>query len=76
MVRVSLGLGAVLSMLPAGIGVADGTALGVALLYGIKLPLAITTLVVLRVCTIGLPLAVGGLAWLVPPLNTAQDPTP
>ena len=75
-VRVSLGLGAVLSMLPAGIGVADGTALGVALLFGIKLPLAITTLVVFRVCTIVLPLAVGGLAWLVPPVTTAQDPIP
>lgn len=75
-VRVSLGLGAAVSMLPAGIGIADGTALGVALLYGIATPLAITTLAVLRVLTVGLPLLVGVLAWLINPRPPSQPTTP
>lgn len=68
-VRVSLGMGAVLSLLPVGLGIADSTALGMALLVGVSTPLALTTLVVLRLFTVALPLAVGGLAWWVAPLG-------
>jgi uncharacterized protein (TIRG00374 family) len=75
-VRVSLGLGAVVSMLPAGIGIADGTAFGVALLYGVATPVAIATVAVCRVFTVGLPLLVGVLAWLINTPSPSQRTTP
>lgn len=65
-IRVSLGLGAVLSMLPAGLGISDGTVLGVALVLGMSSPLMLATLLIIRFFTVALPLSVGALAWLIP----------
>ena len=60
--RVGMGISGVLSMLPAGIGVADGAGVGLALIEGLPFMDALLATAILRLLTLGVPMAVGWLA--------------
>ncbi len=58
-IRTAMALGGVLSFLPAGVGTAEATAIGLAVAFGVDRPAALAVTLVLRVCTVLLPTAVG-----------------
>ncbi len=58
-IRTAMALGGVLSFLPAGVGTAEATAIGLAVAFGVERPAALAVTLVLRVCTVLLPTAVG-----------------
>lgn len=58
-IRTAMALGGVLSFLPAGVGTAEATAIGLAVAFGINRSAALAVILVLRVCTVLLPTAVG-----------------
>ena len=58
-IRTAMALGGVLSFLPAGVGTAEATAIGLAVAFGVDRPTALAVTLVLRVCTVLLPTAVG-----------------
>ena len=60
--RVGMGISGVLSMLPAGIGVADGAGVGLALIAGLPFMDALLATAILRLLTLVVPMAVGWLA--------------
>jgi len=65
-VRVAMGLAGVLSLFPGGLGVGDGTALGISLLYGITPEQAIGATFLFRLLTLGYPMTFGLLMLAVP----------
>jgi glycosyltransferase 2 family protein len=58
-IRTAMALGGVLSFLPAGVGTAEATAIGLAVAFGVDRSAALAVTLVLRVCTVLLPTAVG-----------------
>jgi uncharacterized membrane protein YbhN (UPF0104 family) len=58
-IRTAMALGGVLSFLPAGVGTAEATAIGLAVAFGVDRPAALAVTLVLRLCTVLLPTAVG-----------------
>ncbi len=58
-IRTAMALGGVLSFLPAGIGTSEATAIGLAVAFGVARPSALAVTLVLRICTVLLPTAVG-----------------
>ena len=52
-VRVMMGLSGVMSLLPAGLGVGDGTALGLSLLYGLNPDQAFGSILLFRLFSLG-----------------------
>jgi hypothetical protein len=58
-IRTAMALGGVLSFLPAGVGTAEATAIGLAVAFGVDRSAALAVILVLRVCTVLLPTAVG-----------------
>ncbi|MEI8251388.1 MAG: lysylphosphatidylglycerol synthase transmembrane domain-containing protein [Synechococcus sp. ELA057] len=72
-VRVTMGLSGFVSLLPAGLGVTDGTGVGLSLLYGLSPRQALVATGLLRLLLIGYPLVLGWLACLsVPPHRYAR----
>jgi uncharacterized membrane protein YbhN (UPF0104 family) len=67
MVRVSMGLSGFVSLLPAGLGVTDGTGIGLSLLYGLSSAQALVATGLLRLLLIGYPLVLGWLNCLLVP---------
>ena len=60
--RVGMGISGVLSMLPAGIGVADSAGVGLALIAGLPFMDAVLATAILRLLTLIVPMALGWLA--------------
>lgn len=76
MVRVAMGLSGFVSLLPAGLGVTDGTGVGLLLFYGMSLQQALAATALFRMLLIGYPLLLGCLACLtVPPHRYARRST-
>ena len=76
MVRVTMGISGFVSLLPAGLGVSDGTGVGLSLLYGLPPRQAISATLLLRALLLGYPLAVGCLACvMLPPHRCARRST-
>jgi len=61
-VRVAMGMAGVLSLFPGGLGVGDGTALGLSLLYGLKPEQAIGATLIFRLLTLAYPVGLGLIA--------------
>lgn len=66
-IRTAMGLGGVLSFLPAGLGTSEATAIGLAMLYGADRSVALAATLVLRLCTLVLPCLLGMGALLAQP---------
>ncbi len=66
-IRTAMGLGGVLSFLPAGLGTSEATAIGLAMLYGAERSVALAATLVLRLCTLVLPCLLGMAALLSQP---------
>lgn len=66
-IRTAMGLGGVMSFLPAGLGTSEATAIGLALLYGAGRSDALAATLVLRLCTLVLPCLLGMGALLAQP---------
>ncbi|NBW62808.1 MAG: UPF0104 family protein [Synechococcaceae bacterium WB4_1_0192] len=58
-IRTATGLGGVLSLLPAGLGTSEATAIGLAMAYGAPRSVALAATLVLRVATVAVPCLVG-----------------
>ncbi|MCP9783296.1 flippase-like domain-containing protein [Cyanobium sp. WKJ7-Wakatipu] len=67
LVRVVMGLSGFVSLLPAGLGVTDGTGVGLLLLYGLSTRQALVATALLRLLLIGFPLVLGWLAYVSAP---------
>ena len=61
-IRTATGLGGVLSLLPAGLGTSEATAIGIAMAYGAGRSEALAATLVLRVATLAVPCALGVIA--------------
>ncbi|MEB3105124.1 MAG: lysylphosphatidylglycerol synthase transmembrane domain-containing protein [Cyanobacteriota bacterium] len=66
-IRTATALGGVVSLLPAGLGTSEATAIGLAMAYGAGRPQALAATLVLRVATLALPCLVGILSLLRQP---------
>ena len=66
-IRTAMGLGGVMSFLPAGLGTSEATAIGLAMLYGAGRTDALAATLVLRLCTLVLPCLLGMGALLAQP---------
>lgn len=60
-IRTAMALGGVLSILPAGLGTSEATAIGLAIGYGIDRPAALAATLVLRLATVAYPALLGSL---------------
>ncbi|MFM8258452.1 MAG: lysylphosphatidylglycerol synthase transmembrane domain-containing protein [Vulcanococcus sp.] len=58
-IRTATGLGGVLSLLPAGLGTSEATAIGLAMAYGAPRSEALAATLLLRVATVAVPCLVG-----------------
>jgi len=63
-IRTATGLGGVLSLLPAGLGTSEATAIGLAMAYGAGRSEALAATLMLRIATLAVPCLVGVLALL------------
>ena len=63
-IRTATGLGGVLSLLPAGLGTSEATAIGLAMAYGAGRSEALAATLMLRVATLAVPCALGVMALL------------
>ena len=63
-IRTAMALGGVISLLPAGLGTSEATAIGLAMAYGAGRPEALAATLVLRVATLAVPWALGVLCLL------------
>ena len=66
-IRTATGLGGVVSLLPAGLGTSEATAIGLAMLYGAGRSQALAATLVLRLCTLALPCLLGVVALMRQP---------
>lgn len=66
-IRTAMAIGGVLSLLPAGLGTSEATAIGLSMAYGASRGEALAATLVLRVATLAVPCAVGVLALLRQP---------
>lgn len=66
-IRTTTSLGGLLSLLPAGLGTSEATAIGLALLYGANHTQALAATLMLRISTLAVPCLVGVLALLRQP---------
>jgi uncharacterized protein (TIRG00374 family) len=66
-IRTATGLGGVVSLLPAGLGTSEATAIGLAMLYGAGRSQALAATLVLRLCTLALPCLIGVVALMRQP---------
>ena len=66
-IRTATGLGGVISLLPAGLGTSEATSIGLAMLYGAHRSEALAVTLVLRLCTLALPCALGVVALMRQP---------
>lgn len=58
-IRTATSLGGVLSLLPAGLGTSEATAIGLAVLYGAGRPQALAATLMLRIATLAVPCQIG-----------------
>ncbi|MFM8526212.1 MAG: lysylphosphatidylglycerol synthase transmembrane domain-containing protein [Cyanobacteriota bacterium] len=58
-VRTAMALGGVLSILPAGLGTSEATAIGLAIGFGVARPAALAATLILRLATVAYPALVG-----------------
>lgn len=63
-IRTATGLGGVVSLLPAGLGTSEATAIGLAMAYGADRGEALAATLVLRFATLAIPCAIGVIALL------------
>ncbi len=63
-IRTATGLGGVLSLLPAGLGTSEATAIGLAMAYGAPRSVALAATLVLRMATVAVPCLIGLIALL------------
>jgi uncharacterized protein (TIRG00374 family) len=63
-IRTATGLGGVLSLLPAGLGTSEATAIGLAMAYGAGRSEALAATLMLRLATLAVPCALGVVALL------------
>lgn len=61
-IRTATGLGGVLSLLPAGLGTSEATAIGLAMAYGAPRANALAATLVLRIATLAVPCVLGVVA--------------
>ena len=74
-VRTATGLGGVLSLLPAGLGTSEATAIGLAMAYGAQRSQALAATLILRIATLAIPCALGTWALLLQPdLSRSSSP--
>jgi len=66
-IRTATALGGVLSLLPAGLGTSEATAIGLAMAYGAGRSEALAATLVLRVATLAVPCLVGVLSLVLQP---------
>ena len=64
-IRTAMAIGGVLSLLPAGIGTSEATAIGLAMAYGADRSTALAATLVLRVATLAVPCSIGLVALLL-----------
>lgn len=57
--RTAMALGGVLSILPAGLGTSEATAIGLAIGFGVARPAALTATLILRLATVAYPALLG-----------------
>jgi len=60
-IRTAMALGGVLSILPAGLGTSEATAIGLAIGFGVARPAALAATLILRLATVAYPCLVGSL---------------
>ncbi len=60
-IRTAMALGGALSILPAGLGTSEATAIGLAIGFGIARPAALAATLILRLATVAYPALVGSL---------------
>ena len=60
-IRTAMALGGVLSLLPAGLGTSEATAIGIAMAYGASSDQALLATLIIRISTLMVPC---GLGWL------------
>jgi uncharacterized membrane protein YbhN (UPF0104 family) len=58
-IRTATGLGGVISLLPAGLGTSEATAIGLAMAFGASRPSALAATLMLRFSTLAVPCLIG-----------------
>ena len=72
-IRTAMALGGVLSLLPAGLGSSEATAIGIAMAYGASSDQALLATLIIRISTLMLPCGVGWLSLRWQPMRTTSS---
>ena len=72
-IRTAMALGGVLSLLPAGLGTSEATAIGITMAYGANGDQALLATLIIRISTLMLPCGVGWLSLQWQPVHTTSS---